>query len=430
MAEAFFVGIDLGTSGYRAIAITQEGTIVGQSYLSSSIEIVQAKEQNPIDWWAGIKQVLTHLFQTVPAYQVKSIAVNGTSGTVFLVSAQGIPITPALLYHHNLSKEQAQYIAQYAPPTSGALGATSGLAKLLYLLQHYPEEAKYTAYLVHQADWIAFCLGASLGISDENNCLKTGYDPYYRMWPTWLNHLPISNSLLPKVVPPGTPIGKVNQEMVNDFGLNQDTTLVAGTTDSVAAVIAAGTQQAGDAVTSLGSTLVLKIITPQSIFNKDQGIYSHRLGDFWLAGGASNSGGAVLQQYFTQNQIDKMTPLLKPNEPTGLNYYPLVNPGERFPTCDSDYPPRMTPRPKSDLIFFQGILEGIAQIETQGYHQLHKLGAPFPNHIKTVGGGAKNLPWKKIREQTTGAKITVATHTEAAYGSALLAQQGALCHEY
>ncbi|CAH9018526.1 FGGY-family carbohydrate kinase [Candidatus Nitrosacidococcus sp. I8] len=430
MAEAFFVGIDLGTSGYRAIAITQEGIIVEQSYLSVSIEIAQAKEQNPIAWWEGIKQVLTHLFQTVPAHQVKSIAVNGTSGTVFLADSQGISITPALLYHHNLSKKQAQYIAQYAPLDSGALGATSGLAKLLYLQQHYPEKVKHAAYLVHQADWIAFCLGAPLGISDENNCLKTGYDPYYRAWPAWINHLPISRSLLPKVVPPGTPIGKVNQKMVSDFGLNQDTILVAGTTDSVAAVIATDAKQVGDAVTSLGSTLVLKIITSQPIFNQDQGIYSHRLGDLWLAGGASNSGGAVLQHYFSQDQIDKMTPMLKPNEPTGLNYYPLVDSGERFPTCDSDYSPRVTPRPKSDLIFFQGILEGIAQIEAQGYHQLHKFGAPFPNHIKTVGGGAKNLPWVKIREQITDTKITIAAHTEAAYGSALLARQGAFYHEH
>lgn len=421
MPSDLFLGIDIGTSGCRAIAIAASGAIVARSRASLPAPQHQgeAVEQDPEDWWQAVKQALQDLFHTVPAKAVRAIAVDGTSGTVLLVDSAGAPLTPALLYNDSRSRIEAKAIAAEAPPTNGVLGATSGLAKLLHLQTH--PQAGYAACLLHQADWLAFCLGAPLGVSDENNCLKTGYDPCQRSWPGWLDTLGVRRELLPSVVPPGTVIGTVNRAHAEAFGLPPQAALVAGTTDSVAAFIATGADQPGDAVTSLGSTLAIKVASEQPVFGPEYGVYSHRLGNLWLAGGASNSGGAVLRQYFTQAQLDEMTPRLRPGQPTGLDYYPLPSPGERFPVNDPQYTPRLTPRSAEDLSFFQGILEGIARIEMQGYRRLHDLGAPFPCSVKTAGGGASNLAWTQIREQILQLPVTVARETEAAYGSALLA---------
>jgi xylulokinase len=426
MAEDLFVGIDLGTSGCRAVAITKTGAIAGRSNAALPSPCCQGKavEQNPEHWWQTIKRVLGDLFHSVPAHAVRALAIDGTSGTVLLADAKGNPLTHALLYNDSRSCTEAQIIAKHAPPTSGAFGATSGLAKLLRLQTYL--EARQAAYLLHQADWIASRLGASLGISDENNCLKTGYDPCKQEWPTWLDKVGAHRQLLPQVVSPGTLIGTVNRMSIETFGLPSEAALVAGTTDSIAAFIATGAGKPGDAVTSLGSTLALKVASKRPLFSPEQGVYSHRLGNLWLAGGASNSGGAVLRQYFTQTQLDKMTSYLRPEQPTGLNYYPLSAQGERFPILDPYYPPRLTPRPCNDLIFFQAILEGIAHIEAQGYRQLQVLGAPFPNLVKTTGGGASNPAWIQIREQILKVPVVVAKETEAAYGSALLARQAFL----
>jgi sugar (pentulose or hexulose) kinase len=124
-----------------------------------------------------------------------------------------------------------------------------------------------------------------------------------------------------------------------------------------------------------------------------------------------------------------MTPQLKPEQTTGLNYYPLPTTGERFPYNDSNKKNITEPRPDDDVIFFQALLEGIANIEADAYKKLSALGATNPTKIFTAGGGAKNQPWKKIRERTTGVKITNAIHTEACYGSALLARDGWLKNE-
>ncbi|KFI22665.1 FGGY-family carbohydrate kinase [Nitrosococcus oceani] len=423
MSSDLFLGIDMGTSGCRIIAINEMGEIRGRSHVSLPPPQRQGRaiEQDPEQWWQAIKQAFTNLFQEVPAKAVRSLAVDGTSGTVVLVDKKGSPLTPALLYNDSRNHAEAHLIAEQAPPHSGALGPTSSLAKLLYL-QTRPE-ALQAAYLLHQADWIAFRLGAKLGISDENNCLKTGYDSNQQEWPDWLDRVGVRRELLPTVVPPGTLIGTIDPSHTETFQIPPQAKLVAGTTDSIAAFIATGAGKPGDAVTSLGSTLALKVASERPIFSAKYGIYSHRLGRLWLAGGASNSGGVVLRQYFTQAQLDEMTPHLQPQQITGLNYYPLPAQGERFPVPDPHYSPCLAPRPRDDITFFQAILEGIARIEAQGYRQLQSLGAPFPSLVKTTGGGAHNPAWLQIREHTLRVPVIAAHETEAAYGSALLARQ-------
>lgn len=71
------------------------------------------------------------------------------------------------------------------------------------------------------------------------------------------------------------------------------------------------------AVTSLGSTLAIKLLSTTRIDDARFGLYSHRLGTTWLVGGASNSGGAVLRQHFSDEQLAALTPRMDAGRPTG-----------------------------------------------------------------------------------------------------------------
>ena len=114
------------------------------------------------------------------------------------------------------------------------------------------------------------------------------------------------------------------------------------------------------------------------------------MGDLWLVGGASNTGGAVLKQFFDADQLAALSAQIDLSQPPcKLDYYPLNTPGERFPINDPDYAPRLTPRPKQDTDFLYGLLDAIARIEAEGYHKLKALGAPAAKRILTAGGGAK-----------------------------------------
>ncbi|PNH07671.1 hypothetical protein TSOC_005809, partial [Tetrabaena socialis] len=149
------------------------------------------------------------------------------------------------------------------------------------------------------------------------------------------------------------------------------------------------------------------------------------VGDVWLVGGASNSGGAVLRRFFSDARLAELTPRLDPSRPTGLGYYPLPAPGERFPLADAALQPRLTPRPDDDAVFFQGILEGIADIEAAAYGRLAEMGASPLKEVLTAGGGAANPKWTQIRQQLLGVPVRAAAQGEACYGAALLARQGA-----
>ncbi len=418
-----YIGIDLGTSGVRACAITRQAQVLHlcSTDLPAPLRDGASITQDASFWWQATQHVLSKLFQHIDPAEVQAIAVNGTSGTVLVCDDEGKPLAPARMYNDHRCRDQAELIRSIAPVDSGAQGSSSGLAKLLYLAQQHPEAAHYC----HQADWIAGQLCGRFDISDENNTLKSGYDPVHQQWPEWLHQLDLNLDCLPEVVAPGTPIGKVKTGLFAEHQLNPQCLIISGTTDSIAAFIATGASQPGDAVTSLGSTLVLKVISESPVFSAEYGIYSHKLGNYWLAGGASNSGGAVLAHYFSRQQMDELTLRLKPDTPTGLNYYPLLQPGERFPVNDVEFPPRMEPAASTELEQFQAMLEGIAAIEHQGYEKLHQLGAPCPVRIFSAGGGSKNAPWTKIRQQIIGVDIEQATHTEACYGSALLAMRGA-----
>jgi sugar (pentulose or hexulose) kinase len=151
------------------------------------------------------------------------------------------------------------------------------------------------------------------------------------------------------------------------------------------------------------------------------GIYSHRYGDLWLAGGASNTGGQVLKKFFTETRLEELSQKIDPSKSSGLNYYPLLKAGERFPVNDPNLQPRLAPRPGSDVDFLHGLLEGIARIEAKGYQRLAELGAGTVTSIMTMGGGARNDTWTKIRQQILGLPVQASPNIEAAYGAALFA---------
>ncbi|GKC60177.1 hypothetical protein Tco_1087775, partial [Tanacetum coccineum] len=117
-------------------------------------------------------------------------------------------------------------------------------------------------------------------------------------------------------------------------GFPKDCVLCTGTTNSIAAFLAARATQPEKAVTSLGSTPEIKLLSTTRIEDARFRVYSHRLDDKWLVGGASNTGGAVLRQLFSDEQLENLSKQIDPMEPSLLDYYPLPAEGERFPIGD------------------------------------------------------------------------------------------------
>jgi len=284
------------------------------------------------------------------------------------------------MYDDQRALEQARQLRALAPFQVAVQGPTSSLAKLLWLKAQ--GKLRPGLHALHQAEWITARLCGRFDLR----------------WPPWLQALALPEGALPRVVPAGTPLAPLRSGAAKETGLPPGCLVVAGTTDSTAAALASGVTRSGDAVTSLGSTLVTKILLPQPL---------------------SSPG-----QFFSDEEIARLSRRIDPRRRLCLDYYPLPGRGERFPLNDPDLEPRMTPVPRDRTRFLQGLLEGMARIEKLAYGRLEALGAPWPRQVLSSGGGAKNETWQAIRQQLLGTPVRPARHTEAAYGAALVARRG------
>ncbi len=415
-----YLGLDFGTSGARLMALDEAGDVV------YTAQTLWGRGDLLLQWRGALGQLLGGIPRKV-ANGVGAIALNGTSATVLLCEGYasadrtGQPLAPPLLYNDDRGQAVAAQLRSLAPADHWVQSATSSLAKLLWWATYEPQAYQQAAFLLHQADWLAAQLHGRWGITDYHNALKLGYDVENLAYPRWLQDWS-GFDLCPEVVEPGTPLGTITPAAAAEFGLPRNCVICAGTTDSIAAFLASGASTPGQAVTSLGSTLVLKLLSDRPVTDLNAGVYSHRLGELWLTGGASNTGGAVLAHFFTPAELAALSEQIDPQWPSPYDYYPLLKPGDRFPLNDPHLPPRLEPRPADPAAFLAGLLQGMARIEAQGYQRLAALGATPLTAVFTAGGGAKNQVWGEIRQRALAVPVAPSSQTEAAYGTARLAQ--------
>ena len=416
------LGIDVGTSGVRTAILTAQGNVLP---MARTEHLPQKSDNIDADgWWSVVKTCILRQIEKMQAEgfspsDITGIAVDGTSGTMVLTDENLRPVTRALMYNSSGFDAEAALIARFAPDPHITRGSSSALARAMRLAVEDVDHA--ARHLLHQADFIAAKLMGQGGVSDHSNTLKTGFDPETEVWPDWVAHCAFNPALLPEVRPVGAPLALIDVPVAIELGLPRTATIHAGTTDSIAAFLACAPLQEGAAVTSLGTTLAVKLLSPTRIDDPEIGLYSHRLGNVWLVGGASNTGGGVLLDHFDPDQITALSAQMDVTKPTGLDYYPLSKPGERFPVLDPGFAGRLSPRPDDDVVFLQAMLEGIATVEARCYREIEARGGGRPQQLFTAGGGAKNSVWTALREKKLGIRICAAAQSEAAIGSAKLA---------
>jgi sugar (pentulose or hexulose) kinase len=364
----YFLGIDFGTSGARSCVIDAEGMIVAED--KRDFGTLEDYERAGI-WREALWDLVAALPPAIRA-QLSDIALDGTSGTVLACDEELSPRHPPLLYNDDRAVDEARLIATTATPGHPAAAVTSGLAKILWLKKRLGLTG--ARLYLNQADWLSGLLTGRVGMTDYHNALKMGLDLDALKWPAWVEYL-ADVDYLPVPIAPGARLATVSRPRARYLGVNPGCMVHAGTTDSIAAFLAAGVSRSGDAVTSLGSTLVLKLLSDRCVESTEHGVYSHWFGSRWLAGGASNAGGAVLRQFFDDRQLAALSETIDPVVASPLDYLPLPRPGERFPVNDPTLAPRLTPRPADDAEFLHGLLESLARIEAHGYALLAELGA-------------------------------------------------------
>ncbi|DBB12359.1 TPA: hypothetical protein ACH3X3_006443 [Trebouxia sp. C0006] len=386
-----YLGLDFGTSGARAVCISGQRSVLHDA----KVPYHRDKLSWPLTWERALHELLEQLpleWRQCTA----AIAAAGTTTTSLLVDRRnGSILADPILYN----EPQGQNVVSAAEA----------------------EERGCEAGLLHHADWMASLLHGSFTCTDWHNAARLGYNAASQAYPPWLLAQEFAGVVPQRVYEPGSPVGAVTAAMSQQWGFPPSCLVCAGTTDSVAAFLAANVEKAGESVSSLGSTLAVDLLSTTPIDAACYGICSYRWQNKWIVDGGSNTGGAVLQQFFNNEQLSHLSEKIDPQTSSGLQYYPLLGRGQRFPINDPNLLPHMSPRPEDDTLFLHGLLEGIARIECEAYTLLKQLGATPVTKVHTAGGGSASKVWTTIREGMLGVPVVTSDQAEAAYGAALLA---------
>lgn len=379
------VGLDFATQSARAILIDENAKIIDRINTDLAPVVIgenNSRTQDPKSWLYALNFLLEKIEESAKnnSILITGLSITATSGTFILVDGEGRPLTPGIMYNDGTANSPLDRAKLLNKP-----GST---------FKHVPEFL--ISYLTKDrnipADW--------------SHSLKTGFDLEEKVWK-------VNTDLrLPEVVAPGSKLGEIS------FSLPlAGVPIFAGMTDGCTGQISAGGTKVGSAVTTIGTTLVTKLISDKNI--SGPGFYSHLLPpSTWLSGGASNLGGISLKKF---NNLDEMNRLAREFGPSNRIVYPLVGKGERFPISNKDLLEIESAKATSEAEEFRSILEGIAFAERLSYEILAEAGGPKLTSINSVGGGTKSELWSQIR--ATILKLPVSTQPSAGsdLGAAMLA---------
>ncbi len=375
----------------------------------------------PQSWRTG----LIALIQQLPAAlreRVRSLALDGTSGTLLLCRPDGSlaegPLGQALPYHLAVpaQAEAARRLAGGGAAASASGSLARGLA-LLEALAATPAAGPGPWWLRHQADWLMGWLLGDWRWGEEGNNLRLGWDLEAGRWSGTIASQGWAPAL-PAIRASGSVLGALHPAAAAALGLPADCQVVAGSTDANAGVLAADPGE-GEGVSVLGTTLVLKQFAERPL--QGAGVSNHRVSGRWLVGGASNAGAGILRRFFSDGQIAELSRQIDLRRSSGLQLRPLAGRGERFPVDDPTLEPVLEPRPTSDALYLQALLEGLTELERQGWQRLQELGAPPLRRVISLGGGARNPQWRAMRQRALGVPVLNRPRLSAARGMALLA---------
>jgi D-ribulokinase len=428
-SDPAWLGLDLGTQSVRAMVVSETGKILAAgSHKLTSYREGPRHEQNPEEWWHALTTACQMAFAEMPKnFAVQGVAVDGTSGTILLVDSAGRPLTQGLMYDDNRAVEETKRVNEIGAPTWATLGynrmqVSWALPKLLWLLgrqRSLPSGAR----LAHQTDFINRRLVGSEIATDTSNALKTGVDLIHELWPDGVfSALGLPAEILPGVVRAGAALGAVSVPAAQQTGIPQGTPVIAGMTDGCASQIAAGALNVGSWNSVLGTTLVLKGVTPELIKDPAGVVYSHRSPDgHWLPGGASSCGAGAISKQFSGRDLEGLEAKAADREPASIVSYPLHGAGERFPFIVPEAQGFTLGAPVDEIDQYAALLQGVAFIERLCFDYLDMLGAPIIGPVVFTGGGAKSRYWCQLRADVLGMPVTLRENAEAALGMAILA---------
>lgn len=451
-----FLGIDIGTSATKTLAINAAGKILAEA--TSPYPSYHPKplwsEQDPDDWWqATVKTVRAVVRQArVKPADVKAIGLSGQMhGSVFLDRNDRV-IRKAILWNDQRTAAECDEIEQSAGGRAKLIQMVANPAltgftapKILWLRRHEPKHFEKTRKILLPKDDVRRRLTGEYAtdVSDASGMLLL--DVAKRSWSReLLSALDLDVDLFGTCYESEETTGKLTAEAAKALGLTRDCIVVGGAGDCAAGAVGNGIVRQGTLSTSIGTGAVM-FVHSDSVKIDPQGrlhTFCHAVRGKWHMMGVNLAGGGCLQWFRNQfcqadiaiskkskvNVYDLLSreAAAIPAGSEGLFFLPFLS-GERTPHADPDaracYIGLTLKHGRGHAV--RAIMEGVAYAMRDSLEIIREVGVPV-RQIRASGGGSKSLLWRQIQADVFDEKVvTINAEEGPAYGVALLAAVGA-----
>lgn len=451
-----FLGIDIGTSGTKTLAVNAAGKILGEATAEYPLYHPRPlwSEQDPEDWWtAVVKTVRTAVKRAkLKPADVKAIGLSGQMhGSVFLDRQQKV-IRRALLWNDQRTAAECAEIERRAGGRDKLIGLVANPAltgftapKVLWLRNHEPRHFERTRHVLLPKDDVRRRLTGELAteVSDASGTLLL--DVAGRRWSRpLLSALELDEALLPVCYESEQVTGKLTAQAAKQLGLSTDCVVVGGAGDCAAGAVGNGIVTSGALSTSIGTSGVMFVhsdavqVDPQGRLHT----FCHAVHGKWHMMGVNLSSGACLQWFRNALCQAEMAAARKgkrdPYElltaeaeaiaagSQGLYFLPYLA-GERTPHADPHargcFIGLTLSHTRGHLV--RAVLEGVTYALRESLEIIRQLDVPV-KQIRASGGGSRSPLWRQIQADVFGQKVvTLNAEQGPAYGVALLAAVGA-----
>jgi xylulokinase len=449
------LGIDIGTSGTKTLAIDETGAILASSSAEYPCEHPRPgwSEQDPELWWRATVETVRAIFATgkVRPDDVKGIGLSGQMhGSVFL-DASGRVIRNALLWNDQRTAAECREIEERAGGKEALIRLVANPAltgftapKLLWLRNHEPANWERVRQVLLPKDYIRYRLTGSYAteVSDASGTLLL--DVANRRWSReLLDRLEIDPALLPPCYESPEVSGQVGELCAKETGLSVGTPVVGGGGDQPAGAVGNGIVRQGVVSATMGTSGVVFAHADQLGFDPLGRLqrFCHSVPGAFCAFGVVLAAGGSFQWFRNQlgkAEVDRARAegtdpyfLLTDEAATvgpgaeGLFFLPYLT-GERTPHFDPDAKGAwvgLTVRHgRSHLV--RSVLEGATYAMRDSLELIREMGVAI-EEVRLSGGGARNPLWRQIQADIYGCNVQVTNSSEGpAFGVALLAQVG------
>lgn len=447
------IGIDVGTTGTRTIAINEGGDVVAAATAEYSLLTPKPgwAEQNPADWWRATQETLRTVAAQVGREEIAGLGLTGQMhGSVFL-DAQGDVIRPALLWNDQRTESQCDEITQRVGQERllriACNPALTGFQapKILWLRQEEPDAYNQVAHVLLPKDDIRYRLTGEMATDASDAAGTLLLDVGQRDWShEILDALEIPQEWLPQVFEGPEVTGRVKDDVADDLGLPRGLPVVAGGGDNAAAAVGNGIVQEGLLSCSIGTSGVLFAHTDTLKVDPAGRLHAfcHAVPDRWHLMGVTLSAGGSFRWHRdvlggeekaeAEAQGVDAYDLLTQAAATaslgseGLLFLPYLT-GERTPHLDANargaFVGLTVRHTKAHLT--RAVMEGVTFSLRDSLTLMQQLGLEI-QQIRATGGGARSPFWRQMQADVLGSPVTEMAVTEGpAYGAAILAGVGA-----